>query len=196
MLKKVLLQLMVSNRSRPLASRRLLSSLTLTVNNSFQSIASPSEQEKWLDLDYYQSNNLFPIDRVPQRVGDNEELFECTVDAYLGFQSIASPSEQEIYNMAAKQGLYSNVSNRSRPLASRRLMSIMIMRFLLSVSNRSRPLASRRTFSFYYGYTLYLVSNRSRPLASRRIRPTKTANAIFLVSNRSRPLASRRNNKP
>ncbi len=63
------------------------------------------------------------------------------------------------------------------------------------VSNRSRPLASRRYgLSRRKGGILPLVSNRSRPLASRRLRGIWGDYTALDVSNRSRPLASRRSN--
>ena len=62
------------------------------------------------------------------------------------------------------------VSNRSRPLASRRLSRMTILIRTHEVSNRSRPLASRRTAIKRGIEECMAVSNRSRPLASRRSR--------------------------
>ena len=65
----------------------------LLVALCFQSIASPSEQEKRILFQNRKRNLQFPIDRVPQRVG---ELLHLSYQLMLcSFQSIASPSEQE-----------------------------------------------------------------------------------------------------
>ena len=61
---------------------------------SFQSIASPSEQENKFLLKSLRPPQQFPINRVPQRVGD-QSLVSFYADGKLCFQSIASPSEQE-----------------------------------------------------------------------------------------------------
>ena len=60
------------------------------------------------------------------------------------------------------------------------------------VSNRSRPLASRRQDHLGYRHEFVVVSNRSRPLASRRTNLHLITSLTTTVSNRSRPLASRR----
>ena len=84
------------------------------------------------------------------------------------FQSIASPSEQE-NNSIKCLTLCIHVSNRSRPLASRRYIFSRPRVYVGRVSNRSRPLASRRKKNSKSGsHILIRVSNRSRPLASRR----------------------------
>ena len=69
--------------------------------------------------------------------------------------------------MAAQQAVLA-VSNRSRPLASRRNIVTGEFAVGIAVSNRSRPLASRRTIGKSFPLPTSLVSNRSRPLASRR----------------------------
>ena len=62
-----------------------------------------------------------------------------------------------------------NVSNQSRPLASRRTEFRKDVELDLIVSNQSRPLASRRLTALIWTARYFEVSNQSRPLASRRI---------------------------
>ena len=64
----------VSNQSRPLASRRPSVNQSIKSNaDSFQSIASPSEQENY-EIDNCYEDEEFPINRVPQRVGEKRFL--------------------------------------------------------------------------------------------------------------------------
>ena len=114
-----ILPLFVSNQSRPLASRRAITTASfIALILCFQSIASPSEQEKskiqrMAQVYYHRFQSIaspseqeneaismmlsgilgFPINRVPQRVGDR---LVCRRGCHhTCFQSIASPSEQE-----------------------------------------------------------------------------------------------------
>ena len=140
--------LMVSNQSRPLASRRTCepADLKSLVIPSFQSIASPSEQE---------------------RVRIKAIAFQ-----FLGcFQSIASPSEQEIKTQLELYKRFIFVSNQSRPLASRRLTrnlnfsSVSSLFPINRVPQRVGDFTNRNCIRF----TEMAVSNQSRPLASRRL---------------------------
>ena len=74
-----------------------------------------------------------------------------------------------------------DVSNRSRPLASRRIINPKpVSGANDGVSNRSRPLASRRT-QFIEGVRDECeVSNRSRPLASRRNTASRSLSSMIL----------------
>ena len=138
--------LAVSNRSRPLASRRKISSLPkltglFRVSNRSRPLASRRT-----------------IRRIPQRLLRNR------------FQSIASPSEQENTQPNREtQTSLRQVSNRSRPLASRRLSlsNRLIDKLTLFPIDRV-PQRVGDKFISKTKRSFVVVSNRSRPLASRR----------------------------
>ncbi len=70
---------------------------------------------------------------------------------------------------------------------------LLALEQIYEVSNQSRPLASRRYEELSLPYIRNYVSNQSRPLASRRVNGFANTSAyVIFVSNQSRPLASRR----
>ena len=184
---------LVSNRSRPLASRRKLKWLkSKLLKRSFQSIASPSEQENLLtwcksllmkvsnrsrplasrrinsSFNTSYINVLFPIDRVPQRVGELPP--GSMVAGQLQFPIDRVPQrvgdfDQPLLPILIQQ----QVSNRSRPLASRRVIHLNVNVFtIFSFQSIASP-SEQEILLEDLMILSSLVSNRSRPLASRRL---------------------------